>query len=82
MEALLILSAAVNVWLFLEVRRANKKYMELMLSDMKSKYFDNITEGKSSKRVYTKDLSNPRWQPKKRKYTKNPNNPYWKGRLA
>lgn len=82
MEALLILSVAVNVWLFLEVRRANKKYMELMLSDMKSKYFDNITEGKSSKRVYTKDLSNPRWQPKKRKYTKNPNNPYWKGRLA
>lgn len=82
MEALLIASVVLNLWLLYEVRQANKKYLELKLQDMKSKYFGNVTEGKSTKRVYTKDLSNPRWQPKKRKYTKNPNNPYWKGRLA
>lgn len=79
MEALLIASVVLNLWLFYEVRQANKKYLELKLRDIKVRYLENTER---TKRVYTKDLSNPRWQPKKRKYTKNPNNPYWKGRLA
>ena len=79
MEALLIASVVLNLWLLYEVRQANKKYLELKLQDIKKRYLDNSDK---PKRVYTKDLSNPRWQPKKRKYTKNPSNPYWKGRLA
>lgn len=79
MEALLIASVVLNLWLLYEVRQANKKYLDLKMKEIQSRYLTNTDK---PKRVYTKDLSNPRWQPKKRVYRKNPNNPYWKGRLA
>ena len=79
MEALLILSVAVNVWMLYELRQSNLKLLQAKQREWSTQFFSGVEK---TKRVYTKDMTNPRWQPKKRLYRKNPNNPYWKGRLA
>lgn len=82
MSYLLIISIALNVWMYFQLRDALEKVNALSFSP-NTDFLIRATQGVSKRRatrVYTKDMSNPRWQPKKRKYTKNPNNPYWAGR--